>query len=442
MTKQSHDVLILGAGAAGLAAAAALSAAGQSVLVLEARARLGGRIWTRHEPGVAVPIELGAEFVHGRSPETVAHLRKGHADVIEVPESHWNFQPDGLAPGAGFKELVRAIRRSSVLAHADLPLDEFLHRLEQEGLSPAAREYARRFAEGFDAADPSQASARALVAEWTSESMTDEPQSRPAGGYDALLSQLASSLASGDARVQLETCVNAVRWSRGRVEVLAQHLGQAQQFPAARVVVALPLGVLKLGDEAAGAVTFTPPLGEKRSALARLGFGPVVKVLLKFRSAFWEEAQGGRFRDILFFHMRDAPFPTFWTALPERVPLLVAWAGGPRAVGFADASIDDLVRAALRSLEAMFGRECQLDQQFEHAYWHDWQRDPFARGAYSYVKVGGEAAQRELAQPLEDTLFFAGEATDFSGEASTVTGAIRSGERAAQELLDRCAPTR
>jgi monoamine oxidase len=433
------DVVIIGAGAAGLAAAAALSDAGRSVLVLEARDRLGGRIWTRHVPGLAQPVELGAEFVHGLSAETVAYLRKAHADVIEVPESHWNFQPDGLAPGAGFQQLVRAIRRSSALVDQDLPLDEFLLRLEREGLSPAAREYARRFAEGFDAADPSHASARALVMEWTSESLTDEPQSRPAGGYDVLIEQLATSLANAKSRVQLETRVSAVNWSRGHVDVQAVQSGQALQISAPSAVVALPLGILQLERNAAGAVAFTPALADKRQALDRIGFGPVVKLVLRFRSAFWEQAQGGRFRDTLFFHLRDAPFPTFWTALPARAPLLVAWLGGPRTAQFADASTADLVRAALTSLEAMFGPECGAAEQFDEVYWHDWQKDPLARGAYSYVKVGGEAAQRQLAEPLEDTLFFAGEATDYEGEAATVTGAIRSGERAARQLLKRVA---
>ena len=436
MATGTHDVVIIGAGAAGLAAAAALSAAGRSVLVLEARDRIGGRIWTRHEAGLAVPVELGAEFIHGDSPATVAHLPNGRADVIEVPESHWNFQPGAPPSGSLYQQLVQAIRRSSVLAHADMSLDEFLNHALQEELSPEARAYARMFAEGFDAADPAQASARALAEEWTSEAMTDEPQSRPAGGYDVLLAQLAASL-TGDSGVQLRTCVRAVNWSRGHVEIQADTAGRTVEISAPRAVVALPLGVLKRAPEADDAVRFTPALVEKRDALQRLGFGPVIKLVLRFRSAFWEQAENGRIRDTLFFHLREAPFPTFWTALPARAPLLVAWVGGPRAARLAGASTSDLARFALQSLEAMFGRQCEAEQLLEATYWHDWQADPFARGAYSYVKVGGAGAHRELAAPLDDTLFFAGEATDFEGEAATVTGAIRSGERAAREILDR-----
>lgn len=437
LATQSCDVVILGAGAAGLAAAAALAAAGLSVVVLEARDRIGGRIWTRREPGLAAPIELGAEFIHGHSAATVAHLRKAGAAVIEVPESHWTFHQHEPHPVVGFEQLVRTMGRSSALAQADMSLDRFLEQAMQDELPPEARAYARMFAEGFDAADPAQASARALVEEWTSESMTDEPQSRPGGGYELLLAHLASALTAENARVQLQARVRAVNWSRGAVEVEAEVFGKMCRITAPRAIIALPLGVLQLADDAEGAVIFTPALADKRKALQGLGFGPVVKLVLRFHSSFWEQVDDGRFREVLFFHMREAPFPTFWTALPARAPLLVAWAGGPRASRLAEASTSQLVRAALETLDAMFGEQCHVERQLQAAYWHDWQNDPFARGAYSYVKVGGDAAHRVLAAPLQDTLFFAGEATDFEGEAATVTGAIRSGERAAQEILDR-----
>jgi monoamine oxidase len=80
--------------------------------------------------------------------------------------------------------------------------------------------------------------------------------------------------------------------------------------------------------------------------------------------------------------------------------------------------------------------EQQIEDLTESAAYHDWQTDPFARGAYSYVKAGGDSAQAGLAAPLEQTLFFAGEATDVSGYHGTVHGAIASGHRAAQEILD------
>jgi monoamine oxidase len=126
----------------------------------------------------------------------------------------------------------------------------------------------------------------------------------------------------------------------------------------------------------------------------------------------------------------------FWTQLPLRAPLLVAWLGGPRVAAIdphGDAA--PLAKRAVQSLESLFGKEWDVADELECAYYHDWQRDPFARGAYSYVGVGGDTARAALAAPIENTLFFAGEATDTEGEAATVTGALQSGERAASEII-------
>jgi monoamine oxidase len=161
----------------------------------------------------------------------------------------------------------------------------------------------------------------------------------------------------------------------------------------------------------------------------------VLKVLLQFREAFWDELSGGRYRDVAFFHPREAPFPTFWTALPLRVPLLVAWAAGPKADRLAHAAKTEIVEHALASLAELFGNRPMIDKLLDSAWLHDWQRDPYARGAYSYVTVGGDDAREQLAEPLRDTLFFAGEAADTEGEAGTVAGALQSGRRAARELL-------
>lgn len=160
-----------------------------------------------------------------------------------------------------------------------------------------------------------------------------------------------------------------------------------------------------------------------------------MKLLLRFAAPFWEDLHGGRYRDAAFFHAPHAPVPTFWTAAPARAPLLVAWAGGPRAQRLsAAASHADLVRTAIASLRTLFGTRVDVAGQLEGYYYHDWQHDPFARGAYSYALVGADEAREVLARPIEATVFFAGEATD-SDEAGTVTGALQSGLRAARETL-------
>jgi monoamine oxidase len=204
---------------------------------------------------------------------------------------------------------------------------------------------------------------------------------------------------------------------------------------ARRAIITLPLGVLQLPSRAAGAVRFTPSLKEKRPALDKLVSGAAIKAALLFRTPFWEEIDQARYRGVSFFHSPDAAFPTFWTALPERAPLLIAWAGGPKAARLSAAKAPEIVRRAVRSLESVFGARAGIEKRLAASWAHHWQRDPFARGAYSYVAVGGHGARRALAEPLRDTLFFAGEAADFEGEHGTVAGALQSGARAAREVL-------
>jgi monoamine oxidase len=146
-----------------------------------------------------------------------------------------------------------------------------------------------------------------------------------------------------------------------------------------------------------------------------------------FHQPFWEKRAPG----VAFFHVPDAPFPTFWTPLPMRARLLTAWAGGPKAARLTGLSHAKLVDAALMSVEAVFSK---ARTQLAFAVAQDWAADAFSRGGYSYVLVGGEGAREALARPMADTLYFAGEATDID-EAGTVAGALRSGQRAAREVL-------
>jgi monoamine oxidase len=227
-----------------------------------------------------------------------------------------------------------------------------------------------------------------------------------------------------------------VRWAKGAVEVAGTFIGKPFRASAARAIITLPLGVLQLPPNAPGAVRFNPPLTEKEIAFLGLASGPVIKVTLRFAHPFWEALDSGRYRDAAFFHSQKADFPTFWTQMPLRAPLLVAWAGGPRALRVANnAAPEEVVERAVAALQALFGKRCNVAQELEAAYYHDWQQDPFARGAYSYVTVGGDNARRLLATPIANTLFFAGEATDTEGEAATVAGALQSGARAAREVL-------
>jgi monoamine oxidase len=434
----SHDVIVIGAGAAGLAAAAALAAGGRTVLLIEARDRIGGRIWTRHEPGLPAPIELGAEFIHGYAHCTLAWLARAGKVAIETQDSHWRLENGSLEQrDSYFRKVQQVLLKHQDAATHDLSLDDLLEKHLKKELTLDARKYARMMAEGFDAADTSLASARGIVEEWTGEMMRNAPQSRPEGGYSSLLTALAGALPTDKVQVRLQTIVREVHWSPGKVKILGECLGSPFQAEAARAVVTLPLGVLQLPAASPDAVSFSPPLEAKRKALQGLGFGPVLKVVMRFRTAFWADLDNGRYREGSFFHAPNCEFRTFWTSLPLRAPSVNAWAGGPHAARISSSNdLPGIVRHALDSLDTVFGHRCNPREELESVYVHDWERDPFSHGAYSYVTVGGGGAREDLAKPLEDTLYFAGEATD-TDESATVTGALLSGERAAAEVLGK-----
>jgi monoamine oxidase len=264
--------------------------------------------------------------------------------------------------------------------------------------------------QGFDAADPRLISAREVIEEWSGEGL-GASQPRPQGGYGPFL----ESLANRGARLQLETVVRRIRWSRRSVEVQGSFRGERWSAWAPRAVITLPIGVLP-----------ALKVREKRSALSRLASGPVIRVAMAFREAFWEKEHPG----VAFFHSPEAPFPTFWTPLPMHAPLMTAWAGGPKAEKLTGKKPERLLRDALESVRSVLKG---IEDPTAYLV-HDWQADPYARGGYSYVRVGGTGAREELAAPLEETLHFAGEATDVE-QSGTVGGALASGIRAAREIL-------
>ena len=431
----SFDVVVIGAGAGGLSAAVELSRQGRSVCVMEARDRVGGRIFTRSEPGVPVPLELGAEFIHGRSAATLERLRTCNSPIMDASQERWTLVRGKLQPSDDlFAEMRRGLERMR-RPRADLPFAEFLEGPARRTLAPRVRQFARMLVEGFDAADATRVSTLETLKEWSGAGAADSPTFRPQHGYDSLIRSLASALDPTTSKLQLNSNVQEVRWRRGAVSVHGVKHAAPFVIEARRAVVALPLGVLQLPPQAPGAVRFTPQLRSKERACAALGAGAVIKVLLHFREPFWEALDEGRFRDAAFFHAPDAAFPTFWSSLPTRSSVLSAWAAGPNAVRLANKEQAEIIGLALESLGKLFGGRGAFRRRLQGAWMHDWQADRYACGAYSYVMAGGGSARRILAAPVQATLFFAGEATDTEGESGTVAGALQSGKRAARQVL-------
>jgi len=419
------DVIVIGAGVAGLAAALRLARAGRRVLVLEARDRAGGRILTLQPRGLKTPVELGAEFVHGGNPLLRAALREAGMRLEPVRRDMWARDERGLRHQLSYwTDLGRIADR--IPTHTRMSFARFLR--SQRNLTPGERARLLAFAEGFNAAPASRLSAETIRAE---RGGVDEPQSRPRPGYRTLIDSLLARLAKAGGEVRLQTPVTAVRWKPRSVEVQVRN----RILHASAAVITLPLGVLSAGE-----VRFTPALRQKQQIIGRLGWGQVVRVTLRFDAGFWKSAavppelRRHGLPAFGFFTIAAADFPSWW-APSTAAPLLVGWAGGPRTTPLLRLSPAQCVNRALRSLATGWNRPVvELRRHLRDAWTHNWARDHFTRGAYSYPVAGFESGPAQLARPIAGTLFFAGEAT--ADELGTVHGALASGIRAAGELLE------
>jgi monoamine oxidase len=432
------DVLVLGAGVSGLAAAVRLAQAGCTVRVLDARDRVGGRILTRRGPGWPVPVELGAEFIQGSVSALFTLARETGQPVVELNGTRWQSRAGQLARAEdGFARMDEILSRLPELAaDEDLSFEQFLATCCTDESLAEATALARLWVESYDAAYPDRFSVRALVRERAAEDQIEGNRGfRLVTGYDGVPQTFLAHFPTERGRVHLETIATEVHWTPGEVTVDARGpLGDVRgPYRAQRLVVALPLGVLQAPPTDRAAVRFDPPLTHKEDALRGLEMGHVVKLVFAFRERFWER----RFPDELgFVTTDDDPFRVWWTGYPVVAPVLVAWAGGPAADALTRLTIEERVDRALDALARLYGEpRAFVDRQLVASDTHDWTADPFARGAYSYVRVGGMQAQVVLASPVDNTLFFAGEATELAGHQATVHGALFAGQRAADEVL-------
>ncbi len=422
------DVAVVGAGAAGLAAARALSGAGKRVCLIEARDRIGGRVRTLHVPGLPLPIELGAEFLHGEAASSFAIVDAAALAVCKLPDDHWWSRDGHLTEIRDFWGQVDRVRARIRPMKRDISFAEFLRR--QRSVAPRLRALTRMFVEGYHAAHADRMSALALR---TADGETgDNQQFRFAGGYDALIDWLHAGLDPQRVELRLGFVATRVEWSNGSVSIRCRSTATdgEENVRAKAAIFTIPIGVWKAPPEQQGAIRFDPPLREKERALAKIESGHVVKIAFRFRERFWEEHGAN------FVHHDDRFMPTWWTAAPLRSPVLTGWAGGHAA----DALLAEkpaMTDRALDSMSRAFGVPRRRINALLVATWtHDWQSEPYSRCAYSYAAVGGSGAHDALAKPLQNTLFFAGEATS-GDETGTVAGAIDSGLRAARQVSAR-----
>ncbi|MGD1949265.1 MAG: flavin monoamine oxidase family protein [Leptolyngbyaceae cyanobacterium] len=426
---QTHfDTIVIGAGAAGLAAARTLQEANRSVLLLEARDRIGGRVHTNYD-FAPHPIECGAEYLHGENIITWDWVRRYRLKTLPVFDEYRNqfmyvnkelfpFQHWSTIAGMEFLDLTDDPTLDALMTtwmdegKPDVSLAQFLL-LHDIILSPDVRRIVDHFLSGSYGANLEQLGMYGL-AELTYAG-DGERYSRLKEGYSQLFEQFAAGL-----NIRYTTTVTRIHWRSSGIEIQTE---TDKTYTAQQVVITLPLALLQQN-----AVEFEPELpADKLNAIHGLGAGHITKLILKFDQPFWSND--------LESCATTLDTQLWWRPGWKRnneAPVLTAFTGATEADKLGAFGRDGAIQTGLQNLEKMF--EIPLADQLVDALFVDWQADPYARMAYSYVPVNGVGVRSQLAQPVDQLLFFAGEATHPT-RAATVHGALESGIRAANEIL-------
>ncbi|MEO7041972.1 MAG: NAD(P)/FAD-dependent oxidoreductase [Gemmatimonadaceae bacterium] len=438
------DAIIIGAGAAGLAAASELRANGRTVVVVEARSRVGGRILTYRDPDVAVPIELGAEFLHGATPNTDTIIQGAGLTAIDVVGDSWQARDGHFRKLKSWKKVKRVLRNLDEHRVPDRSLADYLSEhagRKKKSRHARARALASEFVQGFHAADAALVSERWLARMNDSGGNPgDERSGRLLDGYDRVPAWLARDVFDA---VELNTVVTNVDWERGKATVTCRDVdGFLRTFEGSTLIVTAPVGVLKAAAGEHGAIEFSPEVPGMVEAVNGLEMGSALRTVFAFSDRIWESGlphaprKDAGLTELSFLHSPRSTFPVWWTQFPVRAPVLVGWVGGPAALAMSSQPDTEIERLALNDLASHLGTTYECLAGLVRGSWmHNWDSDPFSRGAYSYPAVGGSGSARKLARPVEQTIFFAGEATDTDGRSGTVEGALASGSRAARGVL-------
>ena len=399
-------------------------------MILEGRDRVGGRIHTVHPPALQHPIELGAEFVHGRPPELRALIHSAGLALDQLPEWPEHEQAGVERPQPRLREQIQQLLGTEPEKEPDRPVAELIR---QRGAAiSGGRWSAVQYMESFHGAELDKFGSHALAEAEAAETEDGEQSFRIRDGYDRLIEWLRARLPAESVELRLEARVTDIEWRPGFVRVSTRDpSGRASEFTGSKAIITLPLGVLKAAPGSAGAVRIEPAPPGWSTSLGALHMGAAQRIVLQFDQICWARPDGSL---PSFLYGADEPFPVWWSSLPKKRPILTGWIGGPRAARLAGLTGEALVSRALESVAAIFGEGPEaLRDRLVASYSHDWLSDPFARGAYSYGGVGAREARRVLATPASDTLFLAGEATAEGGRNATVHGALASGRRAATE---------
>jgi monoamine oxidase len=400
------DVLVVGAGAAGLSCARELAKAGKRVIVLEARNRIGGRVHTIRGRRV---VEAGAEFIHGENAVTWDIVRQEGLGTEE-----WFYQNRVFGEG-GIRSDSPELRGevTTALAHIGDPASpstSVAEVLTKAAASENALFYALRSIGDLEGTDAANISAALLTRE-------DERNSSGhrnfwiTDGYDRAMESMAQGI-----DVRLDHEVESIEWKEGTVRAICKN---GAVFTAPKLAFTLPIGVLR-----EKAVMFVPALPEAfLRAVRSIGFGNNTKLTLWLSNPLPE------------FGILDTKglFGHFWCRAFSDGPVVVGFSGGKRADELAAMEEEEAIASGIAELSDALGLD--IKSMTTAARHFTWSNDPYTRGSYTYDALGSETARADLGTAIENTLFYTGEAANRHGHCATVHGAIETGRDTANEIL-------
>ena len=414
------DILIIGAGAAGLMAMKQLCTAGYKVAILEAGSSAGGRIKTTSNEKFTTYIEEGAEFIHSNLPLTIDLLKQAGISYEPVAGKMVQSSGGGWSTNSELDKHWKELMDKMNELNADMDIQTFLQKFFSSEKYAALCKAVQGFAEGFDLADISNASVLAVKEEWDH---SDDTQYRINGGYKKLVDFLVQQCVDAGGEIFYNAAVKRIEHSDQTVTI---HTEDKRVFQSAKVILTVSAGVLK-----SGSIAFTPAIDEQFAAIQQLGFGTVIKIFLQFSESFWQQQQ-----EELSFAISGEAIPTWWTQWPKKNNMLTGWLGGPKAALWSEQSTAAIVRAALLSLSSIFKIPAdELEKKLVDHKVIDWHNNPHVRGGYSYQTVFSADAKKLLLQPVNDVIFFAGEALSSSSSIGTVEAALQSGVDVSEKII-------
>jgi monoamine oxidase len=424
-TSSEKRVVVIGAGLSGLAAAQELHRQGQEVVVVEARERIGGRIWTSSK-WTDMPLDFGATWIHGTQGNPLTDL----ADQINAKRLTTSYDR-----AATYNTSGQPLSKAEEIRLKNFRKQVFgeLKKVQNEDADVSIRQVIEPLSRQFDQSSESYRFINFILSSEIEQEYSGSTErlstqwydsAKEFDGNDDLFVQgfrvIPEFLAQG-LRIELGQVVKEIQWHQSPIRVITQKT----EFLADHVIVTLPLGVLQDGK-----VRFTPELPQnKQTAIAKLGMGVLNKCYLRFPDAFWSD-------DVDWLEYISASHGewTEWVSFKRaaNMPILLGFNAADRGRAIEAWSDEQIVASAMQPLRTIYGTSIPepIDYQITR-----WATDPFSLGSYSYNPVGAVPKMRqELAAPVGKSLFFAGEASnkDYFG---TAHGAYLSGLRAAKEIL-------